>query len=72
MSMKQLNECPRCGIEASLKVREFSAQAIVSLIDLGDLEEDLVGMPICGECYTELRDVLVENHNPVVDKKVAV
>lgn len=61
MSIKQFKECPRCGIEASLKEREFSAQAIVSLIKMGDLEEELVGKPICGECYTELRDVLVES-----------
>ena len=39
MSIKQFKECPRCGIEANLK-REFSAQAIVSLIKMGDLRKN--------------------------------
>lgn len=71
MQVKLHAECPRCGLETTLKARDFSAQATVALISWGDLDEELVGAEICGECYTELRDILVERTDEVAKVKVA-
>lgn len=65
MNTKIYANCPRCGIDGSLKDRDFSNQAIAALVTWGELEKEVVGKPICGECYTELRDVLVERTDEV-------
>ena len=71
MSNKNVSECPRCGVEGTLKARHFSPQATVALLSWGDLEEELVGAEICGECYAELREVLVERTDDVENVRKA-
>jgi len=63
-------ECPRCGIEATLKDRQFSNQAVAALIAWGELPTELAGAEICSECYSELRDILVERTDEVAISKV--
>ncbi len=55
------SDCPRCGETAKLRARDFSSQALATLISWGDLNEKHVSEAICDGCYGELRDALIEN-----------
>jgi len=55
------SNCPRCGETAKLRTRDFSSQALATLISWGDLNEKHVSEPICDNCYNEMRDALIEN-----------
>ena len=59
MSVK-IQDCPRCSNAARLEKRPFSDQAVAALIIWGDMEQSLIGQAICEECYSELRDILIE------------
>ena len=56
----KIQDCPRCGNAARLEKRPFSDQAIAALITWGDMEKTLIGQAYCDECYSELRDILIE------------
>ncbi|MCX6130146.1 MAG: hypothetical protein NTX25_13905 [Proteobacteria bacterium] len=64
----KIQDCPRCGNTARLEKRPFSDQVVAALITWGDIEQSLVGQAICEECYTELRDILIERSEDI--KKV--
>jgi hypothetical protein len=64
-------KCPRCEHQAILRPRNFSDQAIASLVSWGDLDKKAVGHPICDECHDELRDALIEHQRIQVEKEVA-
>lgn len=64
-------ECPRCGMHATLKAREFSPQARSALVAWGEIEEGHQMAEICGECYSELREVLVERADEIPRAKKA-
>ncbi len=53
-------ECPRCSTPARLSKRTFSDQALAALVVWKDLSEKLIEEPICEDCYSELRDILIE------------
>ncbi|MBC7660007.1 MAG: hypothetical protein H7249_09890 [Chitinophagaceae bacterium] len=53
-------ECPRCANPARLSKRTFSDQALAALIVWNDLTENLIDESICEDCYSELRDILIE------------
>ncbi|RYZ57411.1 MAG: hypothetical protein EOP07_09950 [Proteobacteria bacterium] len=53
-------ECPRCANEARLAKRTFSDQALAALVVWNDLPENLIDESICEDCYSELRDILIE------------
>lgn len=65
MGRRTFGECPRCGMEGSLRDRDFSDQAVAALVSWGEIEKEHVGLQMCGECYSELRDVLVERTDEV-------
>ena len=56
----RLQECPRCLEEGTLRLRNFSDQALAALLVWGEIEEPCVKAPICSTCYEELRDVLID------------
>jgi hypothetical protein len=56
----KLADCPRCEAEEKLRPRDFSDQAIAILVSSGDLTKKDALHPICDDCYTELRDHLIE------------
>lgn len=56
----RFQDCPRCSNSARLEKRPFSDQALAALIVWGDLDRMVVGLAICEECYSELRDILIE------------
>lgn len=59
------SKCPRCEVQAKLRPRDFSDQAIATLVSFGDLDKNLVGVPVCDECYDDLRDMLIEHQRTV-------
>ncbi len=63
--------CPRCEHSAVLRPRNFSDQAIASLVSWGDMDKKLVGQPICDDCHEELRDALIEHHRRAAEEEVA-
>ncbi len=58
-------ECNRCGDDAKTRARDFSDQAVATLIAHKELTPASVGEAICDPCYSELRDILIEisQHN---------
>lgn len=65
--MKREIDCPRCGIESRVKKRDFSDQALAALVTWGELESEMIDEPICKDCYAELRDILIERSDDVID-----
>lgn len=59
------SKCPRCEVQAKLRPRDFSDQAIATLVSFGDLDKKQVGVPVCDECYDDLRDLLIEHQRTV-------
>lgn len=57
--------CPRCGSGQHCRDRTFSNTALAALVVWGELEKSLVGKPICEECYSDLREVLVDRSDEV-------
>jgi hypothetical protein len=64
-------KCPRCESTAKLRPRDFSDQAIATLVAFGDLDKKLVGQPCCDECYGDLRDLLIEHQRAVPAAQIA-
>lgn len=54
-------KCPRCEAQAKLRPRDFSDQAVATLISHGDLQKKDVGASVCDECYDDLRDAMIEH-----------
>jgi hypothetical protein len=59
------NGCPHCKTNRRVKSRSFSDKAWAYLFVVGELSFDLIGSPICDECYHDLREVLIESHQEV-------
>lgn len=59
------SKCPRCETTAKLRPRDFSDQALATLVAHGDLGKTLVGASVCDECYDDLRDVLIEHQKEI-------
>jgi hypothetical protein len=52
--------CSACeGSVKSLK-REFSLQAWTALVRWGEISSQSVEQPICGDCYANFREVLID------------
>ncbi len=58
--MNKIAECPRCGIEAKLNKTSFSDQATAALVVWGEMEAEQIGQAICRDCYSELRETLID------------
>lgn len=67
--MKRETDCPRCGIESRVQKRDFSDQALAALVSWGDLDPELIDESICKDCYAELREILIERSDEVVEIK---
>ena len=63
------SKCPRCEVSAKLRPRDFSDQAIATLVSYGDLDKNHVGVPVCDECYSDLRDMLIEHERALPTEK---
>ncbi len=63
------SNCPRCELNAKLRPRDFSDQAIATLVSYGDLDKNHVGVPVCDECYSDLRDMLIEHERALPTEK---
>ena len=65
--MSVLLSCPNCGVLAKCIKRDFSDQAWSALLVWGEIEEDIIDMPLCDSCYNELRDILSERVDEISD-----
>lgn len=63
--MQTISECPNCGADSKLKSREFSSDAWSALLHWGEINDQVVASPICEDCYSELRDVLIDRADEV-------
>lgn len=52
--------CAHCGSDHKSTRRDFSNQAWSALVSWGEINTKTIDQPICGECYTELREVLMD------------
>lgn len=59
------NICPCCQSETKLRHREFSAQAWSFLVSNNEIDEDNVGEAVCDDCYTDMREFLIESISEV-------
>ena len=64
--------CPRCEHQSILRPRGFSDQAIASLVSWGEMEKKVVGLPLCDDCHSELRDALIENLRVATEKELQI
>ena len=62
--------CPRCEHQAVLRPRNFSDQALASLVSWGDMDKKVIGRPICDGCHEELRDALIEHQRVAAEREV--
>lgn len=58
--------CSHCGEEAKSRRREFSEQAYSALLIWGEIQAATVDQAICEHCYIELRDVLIDRADDIV------
>lgn len=58
--------CSHCGEEAKSRRREFSEQAYSALLVWGEIQASTVDQAICENCYIELRDVLIDRADDIV------
>lgn len=52
--------CPCCDEHMRLRTREFSDQAMSALIAWGEIDAKKIGLPLCDDCYEEMREVLID------------
>ena len=61
--MRELNRqpvCAHCSGENKTRNRDFSAQIWAVLLHWGEIEDAVVGQPLCDSCYRELRNLLID------------
>jgi hypothetical protein len=58
--------CSHCGEETKSRRREFSEQAYSALLVWGEIQASTVDQAICENCYIELRDVLIDRADDIV------
>lgn len=54
------NYCMSCEEHAKSVRREFSDQAWAALVAWNEVPDHAVDTPVCNDCYSNLRDVLIE------------
>ncbi len=70
MIIVNTKSCPRCEHQAVLRPRNFSDQAVASLVSWGDMDKKVVGKPICDDCHEELRDALIEHQRVAAEQEI--
>ena len=68
--MHNLSDCYHCGKMAKCKTRDISVESWEILYTLGEVERSEINMPICDQCYNELREVMIERRDEIVKLKV--
>jgi hypothetical protein len=58
-------QCPSCREDIKVRHREFSAQAWTFLAANNEVDEDHVGEAICDDCYSDMREFLIESISDV-------
>lgn len=59
-------ECSACNGEQKSARREFSDQAWAALVSWGEISDQAVDQPICTDCYTNLREVLIDRSEEIL------
>jgi len=57
--------CANCGAADKSRKRDFSDQAWTVLVLWAEVEKSVVEQPICGSCYSELREVLIDRADEI-------
>ncbi len=60
-----LEKCFNCGTQAKSRRRNFSDQAWTVLLLWNEIHQATIDQPICEECYTELRDILIDRNEEI-------
>lgn len=63
--MKVIQDCMCCGDKKRSRPREFSPRAWAVLMHWQEVESSAIGQPICGPCYEDLRELLIERSGEV-------
>ena len=58
--MKVIQGCKCCGETTRVRYRDFSPHAWAMLMHWEEIDASVVGQPICGSCYDDLRELLIE------------
>lgn len=59
--------CPICETANKAKKRDFSDQAWSVLLLWGEVDQSKVDLPMCEDCYEELREVLIDRADEMDD-----
>ena len=65
--MQGLQECTNCSITAKCRRRDFSEQAWSVLLVWGEVDASVVDEPICDDCYKELREILIDRADEIIE-----
>lgn len=60
MKVRAVDACYHCGARVQVRIRQFSERAVSALVRWGELQSDISNKAICQDCYTELREILIE------------
>lgn len=59
--------CSACNGEQKSAKREFSDQAWAALVSWGEISSQTVDQPICTDCYVNLREVLIDRSEDILE-----
>lgn len=63
--------CAACHGDQKSTRREFSDQAWAALVSWGEITRQVVDEPICTDCYVNLREVLIDRSEEILEIAVA-
>jgi hypothetical protein len=58
--MQMTQQCAHCTAETRCSRRDFSEQAWSVLLSWKEVNKSSVDQPLCGDCYDELREILID------------
>jgi len=58
--------CAHCSNDIRCRRRDFSEQAWAALVVWGEVERNTVDQPVCDDCYSDLRDILIDRADEMV------
>ena len=59
--------CSACHGDQKSTRREFSDQAWAALVSWGEISRPVVDQPICNDCYVNLREVLIDRSEEILE-----
>lgn len=59
--------CQRCGNEEKAKRREISQSAWQALLYWQEVEKETVDHPMCQPCYNEIREILIDRADEILE-----